>query len=434
MKKSVWTETVVMPEFTQLSSDKSTDVLIIGGGLCGILCAYFLQQAGVDYILVEGGRIASGITKNTTAKITSQHGLIYDKLIHGFGKDRAEMYLTANEDALKEYENICQSISCNFERKPAYVYSMTNRKKIENEVKAVNSLGLPAEFRTNLELPFHTQGAICFPNQAQFHPLKFIAAIAKDLNIYERSFIRDITPKTAVSDSGKITAKKMIVTTHFPFINKHGSYFLKLYQHRSYVSAYENAQTLNGMYLDENEKGMSFRAYENLLLIGGGSHRTGKQGGNWKELNTFAQRYYPQAKLKYEWATQDCMSLDLVPYIGQYSSRTPDLYVASGFNKWGMTSSMVAAKILCDMVQDRGNDFSEVFSPQRSIVKPQLFANGFEATVNLLTPTARRCPHLGCALKWNKQEHTWDCPCHGSRFEETGTLIDNPATGDANIK
>lgn len=434
MKQSVWTKTMVMPRFDKLSGDKSTDVLIIGGGLCGILCAYFLQQAGVDYILTEGDRIASGITKNTTAKITSQHGLIYDKLIRGFGKDKAQMYLTANQDALKEYEALCQNIACDFERKPAYVYSMTNRTKIENEVKAVNSLGLPAEFKANLALPFQTQGAVCFPNQAQFHPLKFIAAIAKDLNVYEHTFIRDITPKTAVSDSGKITAKKMIVATHFPFINKHGSYFLKLYQHRSYVSAYENAQALDGMYVDENAKGMSFRTYGNLLFIGGGSHRTGKQGGNWQELNAFAQKYYPQAKLKYEWATQDCMSLDSVPYIGRYSERTPDLYVASGFHKWGMTSSMAAAKILCDMVQERKNEFSEVFSPQRSIIKPQLFANGFEATVNLLTPTVKRCPHLGCALKWNKQERTWDCPCHGSRFTEDGTLIDNPATGGAKIK
>lgn len=434
MKQSVWSASVSMPKFDKLSGDKRTDVLIIGGGLCGILCAYFLQQAGVDYILAEGDKIASGITKNTTAKITSQHGLIYDKLIRDYGKEKAQMYLTANQDALREYESLCKSIACDFERKPSYVYSLKNRKKIEDEVKAANSLDLPATFKIGLELPFQTQGAICFPNQAQFHPLKFIAAIAKDLNIYEHTFIRDITPQTAVSDSGKITAKKIIVTTHFPFINKHGSYFLKLYQHRSYVSAYENAQALDGMYVDENAKGMSFRTYDGLLLIGGGSHRTGKQGGNWQELNTFVMRYYPQAKLKYEWATQDCMSLDSIPYIGHYSKTTPDLYVASGFNKWGMTSSMAAAKILCDMVQGRQNDFSEVFSPQRSIVKPQLFANGFEATVNLLTPTAKRCPHLGCALKWNKQERTWDCPCHGSRFEEDGTLIDNPATGDANIK
>ena len=299
MNKSVWQETK-LPEFDKLHGEKKTDVLIIGGGLSGILCAYFLNKAGADYILVEGSKIASGITKNTTAKITSLHGLIYDKLIRTLGREKAQMYLNANEEALKEYKNLCKNIDCDFEEKYAYTYSMTDREKIEKEVKAVNSLGFSADFKDELELPFKTKGAICFPKQAQFNPLKFIAETAKDLNIYENTFIRDITPKTAVSDSGKITAKKIIITTHFPFINKHGSYFLKLYQHRSYVCAFEKAQSLSGMYVDENIKGLSFRNYENLLLIGGGSHRTGKQGGNFKEINDFAEKYYPQSILKYQ--------------------------------------------------------------------------------------------------------------------------------------
>lgn len=434
MQKSVWSDNTKLPEFEKLKGDKRTDVLIIGGGLCGLLCAYFLKHSGVNYILVEGNKILSGITKNTTAKITSQHGLIYDKLIHTLGKEKAQLYLAANENALKEYKALCQSIDCDFETKSAYTYSLTDSLKIEKEVFAVNSLGFPAGFRDKLPLPFKVCGAVCFPNQAQFNPLKFAAEIAKDLNIYENTFIRDITPDTAVSDGGKIKAEKIIVATHFPFINKHGSYFLKLYQHRSYVAAFENADNPDGMFVDEAADGMSFRTYEKLLFIGGGGHRTGKQGGGWTELTDFAKKYYPNAKLKYQWATQDCKSLDSVPYIGKYSKRTPDLYVATGFNKWGITSSMAAAKILCDMVQGKRNDFAEVFSPQRSIIKPQLFVNGFEATVNLLTPTVKRCPHLGCALKWNRAEHTWDCPCHGSRFEEDGRLIDNPAIGDANIK
>lgn len=433
MKQSVWSASVHLPEFHALNQDKKTDVLIIGGGLCGILCAYMLKSAGIDYILVEGNKIASGITKNTTAKITSQHGLIYDKLIRSAGKEKAKMYLTANQSALNKYEQLCKKIDCDFEKKSAYTYSLSDRTKIEREVLAVTSLGFPAEFIERIELPFDTKGAVCFPGQVQFNPLKFVAEIAKDLNIYENTFIRDITPHKAITDKAEIIAQKIIVATHFPFINKHGGYFLKLYQHRSYVSAYENAQQLDGMYVDENENGMSFRSYKNLLLIGGGDHRTGKQGGNWRELQGFANKYYPQAQLKYEWATQDCMSLDGVPYIGKYSARTPDLYVGAGFNKWGMTSSMAAAQILCDMVQDKQNELKEVFSPQRSILKPQLFVNGLESTINLLTPTPRRCPHLGCALKWNKAEHTWDCPCHGSRFEKDGTLIDNPSTGNADI-
>ena len=433
MHKSVWSDSTHPPEFKSLERDIKTDVLIIGGGMCGLLCAHSLHQEGVDYILVEGNKIASGITKNTTAKITSQHGLIYSKLISHFGTEKAQMYLSANENALAEYQKLCKNIDCDFEIADAYTYSLSDRAKIEKEVDAVNCLGFDAKFVQTTEIPFKTEGAICFKNQAQFNPLKFISEIAKNLNIYENTFIREITPHVAISEHGKITAKKIIVATHFPFINKHGSYFLKLYQHRSYVSAYENAQKLNGMYIDEREGGMSFRCYKNILFIGGSGHRTGKQSGAWKNINDFAHKYYPDAKLKYEWATQDCKSLDGIPYIGHYSKKTPDMLVATGFNKWGMTSSMVAADILKDMILGRKNDFAEVFSPQRSILKPQLFINGFEATVNLITPTTKRCPHLGCALKWNKAEHTWDCPCHGSRFEKDGSLIDNPSTGDADI-
>ena len=290
------------------------------------------------------------------------------------------------------------------------------------------------DYQLLLHLPFKTAGAVRVDNQAQFNPLKFIAEISKELHIYEKTFIRDITPHTAIADNGKITADKIIVTTHFPFINKHGNYYLKLYQHRSYAAAFENAQEMEGMYVDEYNKGMSFRSYKNLLFIGGGGHRTGKKGGNWNEIYDFAKRYYPDSTEKYSWAAQDCMSLDKIPYIGLYSKRTPDLYVASGFNKWGITSSMAAAMILTDMVRGKKSEFAEVFSPQRSILKPQLAVNGFEAVMNLLTPTPKRCPHLGCALKWNRAEHTWDCPCHGSRFEESGKLIDNPSTGNAKIR
>lgn len=431
MKNSVWSDDIILPQFNKLEGEKKTDVLIIGGGICGILCAWQLKKRGIDYILVEGNRIASGITKNTTAKITSQHGLIYDKLIKSAGKEKAQMYLYANQTALEEYRKL--NIECNFEIKDTYTYSMTDRQKIEDEVRAVNSLGFDAEYIENCCLPFKTEGAVCFRNQAQFNPLKFISHIAKELNIYEDTFIRDITPNVAIADGGKIRAKKIVIATHFPFINKHGSYFLKLYQHRSYVSGFKNAEELNGMYVDEDLKGLSFRNYGDLLLIGGGGHRTGKQGGAWQEISNFVKKYYPQSKVKYEWATQDCMSLDSIPYIGQYSKRTPDLYVAAGFNKWGMTSSMAAAIILCDMIEGKGNDYAQVFSPHRSIIKPQLFINSLETTANFLTPTVKRCPHLGCALKWNRHEHSWDCPCHGSRFEEGGKLIDNPATGDADI-
>lgn len=428
--QSLWEQTSRQTEFRRLEQDVKTEVLIIGGGMAGILCAYLLGQAGVPYILLEAETIGSGVTKNTTAKITSQHGLIYDKLIREFGLDRARQYLSANEAALQKYRELCRDMDCGFEEKTAYVYSLNDRRKIEREVAALEKLGHPAEFAEHLPLPFSVAGAVRYPNQAQFHPLKFLSAISKGLHIYEHTPVRELIGTTAITDRGRVTAEKIIVATHFPFLNKHGGYFIKLYQHRSYVIALANAQAVDGMYVDEAQTGMSFRNYENLLLVGGGDHRTGKQGGAWQELRDFTQQYYPKATEKYHWATQDCMTLDGVPYIGPYSAGTSGLYVATGFNKWGMTSSMVSAMVLCELVQGKPSPYAEVFSPSSTILRPQLAVNGFEALVGLLTPSARRCPHLGCALKWNPQEHTWDCPCHGSRFTEDGRLIDNPATGN----
>lgn len=428
--KSVWEQSTQPFGFKYLNKNIKTDVLIIGGGMCGILCAYLLHNAGVDYTLVEAETICSGITKNTTAKITSQHGLVYDSLIHKFGTEKAKQYLDVNEAALKKYRELCKSIDCDFEDKDAYVYSLDSRQKIENEIAALAKLQFEAEFVDELPLPFTVAGAVKFTNQAQFNPLKFAAEISKNLHIYEHTKVLELIGTKAVTDRGSIQAKKIIVATHFPFLNKHGSYFIKMYQHRSYVIALEHAPQVDGMYLDEAQNGMSFRNYENLLLIGGGDHRTGKKGGSWQELRDFAQQHYPNATEKYHWATQDCMTLDGIPYIGEYSKRTNGLYVATGFNKWGMTTSMAAAMILSDMVKEKENEYSEVFSPSRSILHPQLGVNAFEAVANLLTPSKKRCPHLGCALKWNPYEHTWDCPCHGSRFTDDGKLIDNPATGD----
>lgn len=431
MPQSVWTNTVKSSEYKTLRGDARTEVLIIGGGLCGILCAYFLQQEGTDCMLVEKGKVAGGITENTTAKITSQHGLIYNRLLNSIGRERAAMYLFANQKAVRKFEELAQTYDCDFEEKRAGVFSRGDRRKIEAEVRAVETLGFPAEFAEHLPLPFPIEGSVIFPGQAQFHPLKFINGIARNLNIYEHTFVRKVEGHTALTDQGRITADKIIVATHYPFLNLRGSYFLKLYQQRSYVIALEHAADVDGMFIDEAKNGFSFRNYKDLLLLGGGGHRTGKKGGCWQELREFAGQAYPEAGEVCHWAAQDCMSLDKIPYIGNYSSHTPDLFVASGFNKWGMTSSMAAAMILCDMASGRENEFAEVFSPGRSILKPQLIVNGLEAAGNLIKPTLRRCPHMGCALKWNGQEHTWDCPCHGSRFEEDGTVIDNPANRDA---
>ncbi len=428
--ESIWTATETLPHFPALEGDVRTDVLIIGGGMAGLLCAHQLKAAGVSCVVAEAKTIAGGVTKNTTAKITSQHGLIYRKLVDRFGLEKAGLYLQANEEALRAYEALCQHIGCNFTRQDNFIYSADDRGNLESELSALIQLHYPAELVNDVPLPFPTVGAVKFPRQAQFHPLKFLSAIAKDLTIYEHTPVRELKPGCAVTDQGTITAKRIIVATHFPFLNKHGSYFIKMYQQRSYAISLENAPIPDGMYLDEKENGLSFRGYENTLILGDGGHRTGKMGGGWRELEDFAALHYPGCAITHRWATQDCMTLDGMPYIGQYSANTPNLFVATGFNKWGMTSSMVAAKLLTDLITGKENSYAGLFSPSRSMLHPQLAVNAVEATMNLLTPTKKRCPHLGCALKWNPQEHSWDCPCHGSRFTEEGHLIDNPSTGD----
>jgi len=394
------------------------------------LCGWNLSRAGVNCVLIEENRLMEGVSGRTTAKLTAQHGLIYEKLLKKFGPEKTRLYYEANRDAVAAYRKLAEQADFDLVPEHNYVYATEDTEKLEGEMAACQVLGISARWETSLPLPFPVAGAICFPDQAQFHPVKLAAHIAKGLKIYEKTKALAFLGNRVQTPQGTITAKKIIVATHFPMLNKHGAYFLKLYQHRSYVLALEGAEQVDGMYLDAAKDGLSFRNYGELLLLGGGGHRSGRQGGGWEELAAFARRHYPRARIKYRWATQDTMSLDGLPYIGLYGKQTPNLYAAAGFNKWGMTSSMAAAMLLGDLVQNRPNPWAELFCPSRSLLRPQLAANALEAAVSLVTPTKPRCPHMGCALKWNASEDSWDCPCHGSRFARSGELLQGPATGD----
>lgn len=427
--ESIWQLDAALPEFPLLSGEIKTDVLVIGGGLAGLLTAHCLRKMGVDTILVESNRICSGTTAYTTAKITAQHGFIYHKILRSYGAEAAKSYYSANSEAVGQLKALCLETDCPMEEKPNFIYS-TNRRKLEAELDALQKLGIPFLYDDAPPLPVATAGAVGFPDQAQFHPLKLAAHLARDLEIFEQTRVTELIGTTALTEHGTIRAKKIVVATHFPFLNKHGSYFLKLYQHRSYLLALEHAGCLTGMYVDDDKKGMSFSSFGDKLLLGGGGHRTGKQGGSYTELCHFAREHYPQAREKLRWAAQDTMSLDGIPYIGNYSANTPDLYVAAGFNKWGMTGSMVSAEMISAIITGNKPDYASVFSPSRSILKPQLLCNITETTANFLIPTTKRCPHLGCALKYNAAEHSWDCSCHGSRFSESGRVLNNPANDD----
>lgn len=427
---SIWSKTVTLPPFPTLEKDLDTDVLIIGGGLAGVLCCYYLTKAGVDCALVEARTICSGVTKDTTAKITSQHGLVYQKLLREFGPIAARLYYEANQEALGEYRTLAKKWNFDFVEEDNFIYAREDLAPLKKELAALEALDIPAYFAHALPLPFPVAGAVAFPRQAKFHPLKFVSNIAPGLPIYENTAVRELFPGGASTADHTIHANRMVVCTHFPFLNKHGSYFLKLYQERSYVLALEGAGPIRGMYLDAQKGGLSLRSQGDALLLGLGGHRPGKPGVGWTELSSLANRCYPGKKELCRWATQDCMTLDGVPYIGRYSARTPNLFVATGFNKWGMTTSMVSALVLTDLLTGGDSPYEALFSPSRSILHTQLAVNAMEAAADLMHFGTKRCPHMGCALRWNSRERTWDCPCHGSRFSEDGDLLDNPATGD----
>ena len=419
-----------MPRFPQLDKDLHTDVLIIGGGLVGLLCAWNLNRAGIDCVLIEQNRLMQGVSGRTTAKLTSQHGLIYGKLLKKFGVEQPRLYWQANQNALAELSALAETAACDYKLENNYIYATDGTQKLEAEMAACEKLGLPARWEESLPLPFPVTGAIGFSGQAQFHPLKLAAHIAKGLQIFENTKALAFLGNQVQTPKGTISAENIIVATHFPMLNKHGAYFLKLYQQRSYVIALENAPGIEGMYLDCAENGLSIRSAGQWLLLGGGGHRTGKEGLGWRLPELAAEKFYPKAQIAARWSTQDCMSLDGMPYIGRYSKATPNLYVATGFQKWGMSNSMLSAMLLTDLIQGKENPYAELFSPSRSMLHKQLLCNGVETTMNLLRPTKPRCPHLGCALRWNKEEHSWDCPCHGSRFDKSGKVLNNPASDD----
>jgi len=432
MYNSIWSDDLKIKNFDSLDGDKKCDVLIIGGGIAGVLTAFFLKKAGVDCLLAEGNKIGMGITKNTTAQISAQYKNTYINIMEK-SVETAKQFLKANFWAVEKYRELSKTIDCDFENKDSYVYSLNDLRLIEKEAETANILGYKSKIVKTLPLPMPIAGAYKFENQAQFNPLKFILKIAENLEIYENTFVRELKKNVAITDKGIIKAEKIVIATHFPFINTSGFYFAKMYQKRSYVIALNNAPDLNGMYVEDAPNGKYFRNYKNYLLIGGGDHRTGKTGGNFKEIRKFAQEYYPESCEKYFWANQDCITVDGMPYFGQYSKSRPYVYVTTGFNESGMTSSMIGARILTEMITGQPSEFAEIFSPCRFFLKKQFYVNLGETLVNFLCLSNKRCSHLGCALKWNRAEHTWDCACHGSRFKKNGDLIDGPAMKDTKI-
>lgn len=456
--KSIWSKTVKLPKREELADDLRVENVVIGAGIAGILIAYLLQEKGQEVIVLEAKEVASGQTKNTTAKITSQHGLIYHDMIKNCGIERARGYARANEAAIQLYREIItkEGIACQFEELPSFLYSTEELEedRLKKEAHAARMLGVKAAYLEGeeiTELPFEVTGAVRFDHQAQFHPLMFIKEIAKKLTIYEHTKVLEVDDYMVLTDKHVIVADNIIFATHYPFPIVPGYYFFRQHQSRSYVLALEGEgvpKRLKGMYFSIDKDGLSFRQAEGKLILGGSTHRTGKYGmkkitehgidkTGFSHLEQKAKSCYKKANIVVKWAAQDCMPHDKIPFIGRFSTKMEHWYVATGFQKWGMTSAMVSAMIISDMIVEKENPYAEVFSPQRLLIKAgikdfivDVGESIWGLTKGIFAAKGKKCGHMGCALVWNEDEGTWDCPCHGSRYTDKGELIDNPAQID----
>lgn len=445
--KSIWSETAQLPNYPSQTQDMRTDILIIGGGMTGLLCGHFLKEKNADYIIIDQHNIAGHTTANTTAKITTQHGLIYSNLLRYQGEEIAQGYLQANQQAMETLIALAETIACDLERKTNLIYDMSSRQSILDERKALEAIGGKGVYIERPDnLPITPKAAMATLNQAQFHPLKFLEAIAKpqQQHIYEETKALDIkkegtgyvvttqNPYTCTDQYRSIYAKTVIIATHFPFKNIRGLYFMKMHQSRSYAVLLDNVdqgKLPEFMAMGSQSHDLSFRTYQDKLILGGRGGKTGKHHGGFAQLALDAEKLYPGSTITKVWATQDCMTLDQIPYIGNHNPSHPGVKVATGFNKWGMTNAMVSALILTDQMD---KEIANIFYPHRSMAHPKVLVNAVNATVNLLKPRGPRCSHLGCTLQWNSAEQSWDCPCHGSRYDKKGEVINEPA--QRNIK
>lgn len=490
---SLWIETTNKTSYTELNNNISAEVCIVGGGITGITLAYLLSKQGISVALLERDAVCSGVTCNTTGKLTSQHGLFYHYLVNTFGKDTAVKYLRSNENAISSVKDIIdkEQIECDFEWQDSFVYT-NSEKELQNiklEIETLKSLGFNASFCDNLSLPFKTLGGISFSKQAQFHARKYCLGLAGTLpdgTIYERSKVVDIEKSpdgytTTCENGNEVTSKYVVIASHYPILNFPGFYFLKMYQDKSYLIAVDTKSDLfPGMYISAEEPVTSFRTAEvngkRLLLVGGSGHKTGDTSIDitvcYSNLENYVKSLYPKAEVLYRWSTEDCVTLDKLPYIGQFSNLLPNVFVATGFKKWGMTSSFVAANSIfheiigtpkedsdiykatrfapvqngeetANMLKQTGYslfinklktpvlDFEELKPGEGGIVsykgkKLAMYRKSKEETIALKP----HCTHLGCELTWNPLEKTWDCPCHGSRYDYNGKLLTEPSKED----
>jgi len=490
-RHSYWHETTdIKTSQTADIKDKKFDVLIIGAGLTGLTTAYLLRNSGYKIGIIEGTHLGYGVSGFSTAKITIQHNLIYDYLINNFSIEEAKQYLKANIEGATLIKEIISTnnIDCDFKEQTSYVYT-TKQEEIEmlkRELEAYKKLSIDGFYSDDLNLPNNAVGAIGIKDQGQFNPLKYLYSLYNILisnsscEIYENVRALNIEPNNKChvvkTEKGNVYANKVIVTSHYPFDNDFGLFFLRIYQDKSYVMAVRtNSEPFDGMYINVNDPKYSMRYHfsekENLLILSGGNHKVGvkeNEEDSYKDLENFLKENFKDYEVVSKWSTQDCMTYDKVPYIGRYTDNVEDIYVATGFKKWGITHSAAAALILRNKVLNIEDDFSQIYNPSR--ITPILSSKEFLSTgVNIATGFIKRvapasdeifnvkigegkivnyngkkvgvyrndngdyfcinpvCTHLKCAISFNEAEKTWDCQCHGSRFDVSGKILEGPA-------
>lgn len=488
---SYWLASTGKTNYPTLNKDINVDIAIIGGGMAGILCGYKLQEEGFNIAILESGNIVESTTAHTTAKLTSQHNLIYDKIKSAMGDEFAKQYADANETAIYEIGRIADenNIDCDYSPQPSYVYTKKHKykKKIEDEVSVANSLGIKAKLLDEIPLPIEIESAMVFENQAQFHPRKFLLALAEKIknngvDIYENTRATQLNEENGkyiinTSQDKQVTANKVIIASHYPFYNKKGLYFSRIYVQRSYILGINAKEKFpGGMYINAEDPPRSLRSHPTkdgeLVLVVGEDHKTGQSkdtNKHYKALLDFAKDIFTVESVPCRWSTEDCMTLDGVPYVGKFNPDTPNLYITTGFGKWGMSNSMASSMILRDLIVDGESPWQDVYDPSRKTIaasikkftveninfggqliggklsKPSKDINVKHGEGKILELDGERvgafrdddgklylvnttCTHMGCELNWNSAERTWDCPCHASRFDFRGEIVKGPAT------
>ena len=489
--ESYWIASTPETHYPSLTEDIKTDILIVGGGITGITTGYLLQREGLDVVIINTDKIATGTSGHTTAKITSQHDVIYSTLLDKFGEEKARMYGKANEDAIKLISEIISlnKIDCDFSNQSAYVYTQTenNISTLEREASVASMLGLPASFTPKISLPINIKGALCFENQAQFHPRKYLLSLADIFvknggRIYEDTTAIDIHDDkqctTSLKNGCKVVSQKVIVASHFPFYDGWGFYSARMYPSRTYlmaVKASEQDQQNSGMYISYEEPARTIRFHssndgDNYILVGGEKHKTGQdynENEHYVNIIKFANEIFHVQDIPYRWSAQDYIVMDEVPFIGHISTSRHNVLVATGFKKWGMSHSAVAAMIIKDTIFKGSSEYEEIFAPSRKspVACMNFLKENLNVAENLISGKIKelpeeidlkpgegdsfeyqgrragayrdedgklyivdtKCKHLGCEVRWNSAEKTWDCPCHASRYNYKGEVIEGPA-------